>query len=368
MAPPLLTGYEQIVPHRVDDLFAYTAKADGVVVKRDKDHILVSYPGTELADVAIQLGTRYGVSRGSSIPHQVRSDLRTGSTFRVGDAIAYNLGFFGPDPLNPGRVLWKNGALARTALMESADTTDDSSAISEELGERLSLRTSKVRTLMLTFNQAVRNLVEPGDVVTTDSILCHIEDPLTVTYDLFEDSSIDTLRLVSANTPRAKYAGTIDRIEVVYNGSVDDISPALRALAEDSDARSATLSRKLKGAVAPSGQISGYGRIDGTTLEPNTIAVQIYILGDLGAGAGDKAVFANQLKTVVCRVLSGVNQTESGAAIDAVFGYTSIDNRIVVSPTKIGTTNTLAIVLGHRAASVYRGGKIEYRGKHYGDK
>ena len=67
-----------------------------------------------------------------------------------------------------------------------------------------------------------------------------------------------------------------------------------------------------------------------------------------------KGVFANQLKTVVARVMSGTNQTESGEDIDAIFGYQSINARIVVSPEIAGTTNTLLRVLSKRVANIYK--------------
>lgn len=68
-----------------------------------------------------------------------------------------------------------------------------------------------------------------------------------------------------------------------------------------------------------------------------------------------KAVFGNQLKTVFSRVMTGVNETESGEPLDAIFGNTSIDERIVHSPKLMGTTNTLLRVLSKHVAAVYRG-------------
>ena len=365
---PLLTGYEQIIPHRVDDTFCHTAKADGVITKRDREHIVVSYPGTNLPDESVRIGTIHGVSAGAVVPHKLVSDLKAGMAVRRGDAIAYNSGFFKPDPMNPGRVSWMQGCLVNVALAETVDTTDDSCAISEETSERMSTNTCKVRTIIGTFEQAVRNMVEVGDPVSTDSILCNIEDPLTAEYDLFDDSSASTLRLLAANSPRAKYSGVVDKIEVIYNGTLDNMSDSLRALVEESDDRRATLARKLKNGEAPTGQVTGYGRIDGTTLEPNTLAIRIYIVGKNGMGAGDKAVFAHQLKTVVRRVMTGKHETESGIPIDAIFGYSSIDNRIVVSANKMGTTNTTLSVLGDRMARVYRGETIQYGDKSYGGK
>jgi hypothetical protein len=47
--------------------------------------------------------------------------------------------------------------------------------------------------------------------------------------------------------------------------------------------------------------------------------------------------------------------TENNEKIDAIFGYRSIEARIVNSPAMIGTTATLLSVIGKRAANIYRG-------------
>lgn len=85
------------------------------------------------------------------------------------------------------------------------------------------------------------------------------------------------------------------------------------------------------------------------------MAVRVYITSNIGTGVGDKGVFANQMKTIFGRVMSGENRTESGEDLDAIFGYTSISNRIVLSSDLIGTTTTLLKVIAKQAVKVYRG-------------
>ena len=70
-------------------------------------------------------------------------------------------------------------------------------------------------------------------------------------------------------------------------------------------------------------------------------------------GVGDKGVFANQLKTIVGRVMTGVNETQSGIPIDAIFGFQSISNRVVLSPQIIGTTTGALKVIGKKAAEIF---------------
>lgn len=66
-----------------------------------------------------------------------------------------------------------------------------------------------------------------------------------------------------------------------------------------------------------------------------------------------KGVFGNQLKTVVGRFLTGVNETEDGQAIEAIQGMKGIQDRIVTSMNLMATTNTLLRVIGENWARKY---------------
>ena len=103
------------------------------------------------------------------------------------------------------------------------------------------------------------------------------------------------------------------------------------------------------------GRVDNTMRVEGKPLELDNLVINIYITGPVSAGVGDKGVFANQMKTVFGRVMTGINETESGEPIDAIFGYQSISDRIVLSPEIIGTTNTLLKVLSKKVAKIYRG-------------
>lgn len=66
-----------------------------------------------------------------------------------------------------------------------------------------------------------------------------------------------------------------------------------------------------------------------------------------------KAVFGNQLKTVISEVLEDDYVCEDGSLVDAIFGGKSVDARIVNSPYLIGTTNTLLSVITKKACEMY---------------
>lgn len=348
---PVRTGYEQVLAHRTSDLFALTAKKPGKVISVAPTGIVVQYADGETK--GYELGRRFGNAAGLTIPHNVVSDMKEGQEFKEGDLICHNDGFFERDILNPNNVIWKGGIMVKTVLLESTATLEDSSAISKRAAALLSTNTTKVKKIVVNFDQSVHKLVKVGDKVESENILCTIEDAVTANSSLFDAESLDTLRVLSAQTPQAKVKGVVERVEVFYHGDKEDMSDTLRAIATASDNE---MSKRYKsaGKKAFTGSVNESFRVDGDPLALDTVVIQIYITGEVAAGVGDKGVFCNQMKTVFGEILEGDITSESGVVIDAIFGQKSIADRIVLSPEIIGTTATLLDVIGKKAVKAYR--------------
>lgn len=346
------TGYEQVLTSRTSDLFAYTAKKPGKVSSISDTGIIVEYDDGETT--GYELGRRYGEAAGLTIPHEVKTTMKIGQKVKVGDLICYNDGFFEKDILDPNNVVYKAGIIVKTALMESTATIDDSSSISEKVGKLLTTKVTKVKNVVLAFDQSIHNLVKVGTKVEYEDILCIIEDSVTANPGLFDEKSIETLRLVGAQTPQAKVKGEIERIEVYYHGDKADMSESLRMVANASDL---AISRRNKsiGKKAFTGSVDDNYRIDGEPLMLDSLCIKFYISSDIPSGKGDKGVFGNQMKTVFGDNYRDKVLTESGIEVDAIFSYSSILNRIVNSPVLIGTTNTLLSLIGKKAAAIYKG-------------
>jgi hypothetical protein len=289
------------------------------------------------------------------IPHNVVCDLNIGDKFKEGDIVSYNTGFFERDILNPKQVVWKVGVTAKTVLYESSQTLEDASSISKALSEKLMTKLTKVKTVVVKFDQSVKGLVKVNDFVEPESILCTIEDAVTNNSQLFDDESLNTLRLLSNQTPTAKTKGIIEKIEVFYHGDKEDMSETLKTISTQFD-KELTTRNKSVGGSSLTGSVDGDLRVDGEPLALDSVAIRFYITSDVAASVGDKGVFCNQLKTVFSEVLAGEIRTERGEIIDAVFGQKSIQDRIVLSPALIGTTNTLLDVIGKKAAQLYKKG------------
>ena len=348
---PARTGYERVLAHRTDELFAKTARTNGTVTALTNNVITVTYEDGEV--VSYEHGRRFGTWAGNVIPHDIKTDLKLGDKVTQGVPIVYNTQYFARDTLDPSQVIYKQGVLARIVLWEGVDTLEDSSAISPELAEKLVTEATHIRCIKVPFDLEVRNLVKTNEMVEKESILCTLHAVTGGNSDIFDEEAIAILNNISASTPRADAAGVVNKIEVIYTGDLEEMSSSLRAIAETSDAKIRKFNNQM-GKRAVDGYVEPGFRVGSQTLETNTAMIKVYITGDVPMGVGDKAVFAHQMKSVVCRVMNGRYETEDGQTVDGIFGYQSISNRTVLSPELIGTTNTLSVELGKRVIAAYR--------------
>ena len=213
------------------------------------------------------------------------------------EPIAYNTGFFERDMLNPKQIIWKSAMLTKVALMESPDTLEDSATISVRLTKKLVTEQIKIKDIVVNFDQEIHRMVKEGDKLEPESILCIIEDAMSARNSFLDDDTLDTLRVLGAQTPQAKIKGKVERIEIYYNGEIEDMSESLQTLAKTSDKRIAVRNTSI-GRKAYTGSVTDEFRIGTDPLLMDTACIRVYMCAKVSAGVGDKGVFANQLKTV----------------------------------------------------------------------
>lgn len=345
------TGYESIIGQRTSDMFCLSAKQPGKVIKKDKRAIVVQYADGKT--VGCKLGRRFGTSDGLTIPHDIVTDLKEGDTFEVGNTIAYNSGFFEPDFFNPKIATFKNNIYARTVLWETSETLDDASAVSRKICDQLTTHLTKVKHIVVRFDQVISNLIKPGTSVDYETPLCFIEEEFTATAKLFGDTSLNTLRDISTQVPKAGVQGIVEKIEIYYHGDLEDMSPSLIHYANISDAELKAQAKAQQSPVYTGKVDSGY-RIDGNPLGFQNVAIKVYITSRYSASIGDKGVFANQLKTVFSGIMEKPYVSEDGKEVDAIFGFKSVDARVVNSAVDNGSTATLIIACQDKFISIYR--------------
>ena len=338
--------------HRTSEMFAYTAKQDGVVVGLTSLGIIVEY--ADKSKIGVNLGRVFGKAEGSVYPHDIVTKLSIGNKFKKGDVIAYNTGFFEEDFLDPKNIIMKTSMTVKTALLESSQTFEDSSSLSKSLSDKMSAKTTKVKSITVDFNQNVINPVKVGQSVVPTDVLMIIEDEITSTTSAFNEEALLALRRFSNQAPLAKYHGTIDKIEVFYHGEKEDMSSSIRALADQSDKMLANICKSTNKPIV-TGSVNAEYRVSGVPLILDRAEIKLYITVNNVFNAGDKGIFANQMKSVIGQIMDYDMYTESGERIEAVFGFKSIANRIVLSPVTIGTTTTLLKLIAKQATKIYRG-------------
>lgn len=270
---------------RTTDLFAATAQEDGVVTEVTKRGIKITYKSGEVETV--ELGKRFGSAAGLTFPHDVVTSLSKGDKVKYGDTIAYNRKFFAEDSFNPGGVVWKAGVMVRTALIDDIDTLEDGSSISAETAKKLTTQTTEIRNVEVRFDQYIHDMVQVGDHVDLDSILCTIEDPETAENPLFDTAASDTLKRLTAMTPRAKTTGTVSKIDCFYHGEFEDLSPNLQVIAEAAN-KTRRLQAKALGHPPYDGQVDTSFRVKGNALDPDVLVLQVYIDHDVSCNKGDR--------------------------------------------------------------------------------
>lgn len=346
---PVRTGAERVIGSRTGPMFSVNAKGDCTVKKVTKEAITVIYKDGE--EASYPLGRHYGIISAKDIPHDIVTDNKEGDKLSVGQSICYNKNYFQPDPLNEKQTIFKTALNGRVALIEGSDGYEDSTAMSNTFASKMGTRITHIRDIVVSKDQGISGLVELGDTVDGDTILCTIHNEQSEST-LFDEEALKSLSILGALNPTAKYQGVVERIECLYVPQVETMTESLQEIVGQSDRRIYKMQSAL-GAPRMSGIVPAGFRIKGTTLSADSVAIRVYITESVGMGVGDKLVVSNQLKATVGRVWNTETVSEDGQPVDVFFSYQSVDNRIVGSPEIIGTTATILIELGKRVIDVY---------------
>lgn len=344
------TTYEYVVPYKVGNEFVVVAKEDGVVTEVTDNLLTVTYKSGEVK--GFNIGGTYGTMEGSTYLHELICDLKKGAKFSSGDILAFHKDFFERDWLNKSSVVSKTSTLAKVAIMVNNETFEDSSAVSSKFAKRLSTTVLEERVFTLDFKQNITQVLPIGSEVNPQDVLFIALDE-TDGGDNLSEQTLTMLQQLSSLAPRAKVKGVIDRLEVKYNGEVNDMSPSLKKLVTEINKQTY---KRTKGTDYESkdNKVSIEYRSGGANLQLDTLELKVFIKMDLGLGIGDKLVFGNQMKSVIGEVYSGtITSAESGEEIDAQFSMTGILNRIVHSAFVMGTSSRLIRHVNKQIADVY---------------
>lgn len=344
------TGYEYLIPYKTGEIYCKMAEEDGVVVSKSSDLLHVRYKSGR--EESYKIGNIYTSMEGAEYKNELVTELKEGSRFKANDNLYYHKDFFEKDWLDPSKIIFKTNKIATIMVTSTPETYEDSSAVSKKTMRSVTTKITKERSFILKFDTNINNLVKVGDIVEPNSTL------FVDTGDGYEagnlsENTLSLLETLSSMSPRAKYKGIIDRIEVKYNGEISDMTPSLAKLAQSINKE--TLS-KTKGTPyeAKNNRVSGEYTTSGKKLDLDTIQIKIFIEIDLDMGIGDKLVIGNQAKTVVGEVFDyNIHGVESGDEVDMMTSYVGFVHRIIDSPFRIGVTNRLVRLYSKNIVDAY---------------
>lgn len=358
-ATPYRTGNELLVAHRAYGRYAGIIQQPGVVKAVSKDHIEV-----ELADKTVKsfpIGTWYGNHEGVTYPHRVTTRWRVGDKLPAKAVVTYDQDHFEPDLYNKHQVNWKNGRLARVFLLKAEEVDEDSNTVSMNFANTTTARTTKTKNVVINSNQILLDLIKEGTEVDSETILCTFSDDINGSSEQLSAEAAATLAALSQYTPRAGVHGVLDRVEIIYNGEIEDMSPSLAALVRKHDTERRRLARLLNDKNAPKdGRVEDDYRVDGIPLGHNQVLVRFYLTYEHTLGPSDKLVIANQLKTTIQESMVGINRTEDGRDGEICFGRESVDARIVGSVSIIGTSTECSLQGGVIVEAICEGDETEF--------
>lgn len=342
--PALRTGYESILPYRMNENYCYMAEEDGIVESINPNtNIKILYKSGKKKTV--KLGT-WNTKEESNVSykHTIVSDLKKGSKFKQGNTIAYDEAFFEPDIFDRTRVIFKTGTYLRVAMMETTNTYEDSTTISSKAAKKLGTSIIKSKSFVLNIEDNIINAVKIGDKLEPNDLLFSIAGSNIVDADgKFDKESLSILQNIKNKSPKAKMRGKVQNIRIYYNCELEDMSKTLRDLAVESN-------KNLNGYT---GKVNSSYSIKGKPLLPNTVEVKIYIEDNVKAAMGDKLVSSLQLKCTISDVYDHDIITEDSRPVDMTFSTKSVSARIVASTTLNATTTTVLNVLRDQVVDMY---------------
>lgn len=358
------SGINKTMAFMISDDFVFKAKYNGKLEKIDEDNkiaiLLYDNGKKDAIDMAPFLVKNS--NSGFYTKQDFRLVLKVGERFNKGDALAYNPSFFEGKGKN---IDYKPGTLAKIAITPIELAYEDSTVISDKLGEKLASYVTMMKYVSLGPNAIIHKIAKVGDQLKTgDKILeftTSFNDPTTSDFlaDLAKSLGTETAETIGNETITSKYTGKLVEIKIYYNHPFEELSDSLQKLIKDYkgqvDKRKIVVKEIQSGniRIPPTDQQTsdkaGSEKYDGVLIE---FAVEFYDK----MGAGDKLTFSTALKGIVSRVLSDeeapVSEYREDEKIEAILTPTGTISRMTNDIFAMVSSNKVLIELGKQIKEI----------------
>lgn len=345
------TGQDNVLAHRLSDTYAKAAKQAGRVVKITEEGIVVQYEdGTT---DSCQLGLKLGRSDGEVYRHTLKTDLTEGSTFKVGEILAWDDEWFIKDPYCIGQVSVKTGRMTRAAFMEDQTVYEDSMEFWSGLAKEFVTPVPKEITFFMNAEETVKIKRKIGDHVEFDSILCEVLDSYVDNFES-DDDILNEINREGIRQIKTKYAGKVVFIDVTYNAVEEDMSDSVKKLIREYDKKSAALANLL-GKGSSTNRVGTGMNVKKASIPYGRIRISIYVESMSSAVVSDKFVFGNQMKGTLGHITVKQMFTEDGRPVPLKFSFKSMFKRMVISLRNKACVTEFSYGVKREFINIYRG-------------
>lgn len=331
------TGYERILPYQCGSLYSAIAKQDGIVSDIDYTTKMVKVTYQDGTSEVFSFGSIYTDLSDMYISHNITLAVSVGDKLKANDVVCYNEDYFKYDPYSK-QIDMIHGTMVTVALLEEDCTSEDSCGISDELSQRLSTELVTARAVILNSSSIIHSCVNVGDeVINTDYLVVYEPSEGLDIFDKYDETTRSLLSKTNRKTPKAKYNGTIAKLDVYYSCDIESMHNTLKKIVTPI----VKMKKKQVEYSADSRQKDVYfesqalpvgTKFKGVEFGEDTVLLLFYIKRLVPHEGGDKLVLANQLKSTTMSVYSYTPMSESGRPIDVVFSSDRIAARVVLSP------------------------------------
>ena len=378
MSPVLISnGAEKMLPYTSSKDFVIRAKTSGRVKEINNSTKMMILAYDDGTHEAVNFNPIIGKNGGGGfyLSNTMKTDYKVGMKFKANDIIAANTTYYSK---HYDGVKYNIGTLAKTALMSSFGTYEDSKTITADLSERLSTEMVMMKHVILGPNATVSKIVKTGDSIAVgeDLIVFEQSNKEEMVNQLLRnigDELKEEIKSMGKNSLPSKYTGTIEEVRIYSTNPVKELSPSLGKIVsaywKEVKAKK-ELIRKY-GITDPTYQGNTFyeldepitpdatGKVKGYKIEEGVI-IEFYIKFYDRVGVGDKLCDFTALKgitaVVIPKGLESYTPRNPDESIDNILPASSVLARKVPSILNTLFGNKLIVEMKKQLREMYEKG------------
>ena len=353
----ITTGADEALPYMTSDIFAFKAKGAGEVIEMvDDKYMVIEYKNGTHDYINLAEEIKKNSDGGYSVPIKLKTELHVGSKVKENEILAYDPASFSKTLGESGNLAASLGTLAKVAIINTDEGFEDSAAITESFGEKLT--TNVIMPIECTVDKGSNIFIykKIGDYVMEG-------ESLIVTQSDFEDDASnalmkslsidkDVISELGRNPVKSKYTGILTDVKIYRTCELDEMSESLRKFVSSYE-RNVKQTKSIyskygidSSALPPVGKLDQIGK---TKNLEDAVKIIFYIKYGDAMSVGDKIVFysANKgiIKYIIPKDVEPYTAFRPNEHIDSFMSLSSISGRMTCSIPIFASVSKLMVEL-----------------------